>query len=208
MNSQSPPSHRNFEKTKLLDDDSEGTREERAFRMWINSLGIDDLHVNHLYEDVRSGVLLLKVIDKIKPGCVTWKKVDLHPKNKFAKVVNCNEAIDACKRIPISIVSTAGPDIHEPNKKLVLGVVWQLMRESTLQILGNKTEKDILDWANSMNKINPPIKSFSDERLKDSIFFIDLIDKIEPRAIDWEIVKKGKSFFILFQHRRYFSFCS
>lgn len=180
-----------YEKAKFLDDDAEGTREERAFRMWINSMGIDDLHVNNLYEDVRSGVLLLKVIDKIKPGTVNWKKVDLAPKNKFAKVVNCNEAIDSCKRIHLSIVSTAGPDIHEPNRKLVLGVVWQLMRENTLQVLGNKTEKDILDWANSMHPMDVPIKSFSDDRLKDSLFFIQVMEQIEPRAIDWDIIKKG-----------------
>lgn len=69
-----------YEKAKLLDDDVEGTREERAFRMWINSMGIDDVYVNNLYEDVRSGVLLLKVIDKIKPGVINWKKLIWHLK--------------------------------------------------------------------------------------------------------------------------------
>lgn len=182
-----------YDKAKLLDDDVEGTREERAFRAWINSMGLTDVpHVNNLYEDVRSGVLLLKVIEKVKPGVVNWKKVDLNAKNNFTQVVNCNEAIDACKKIPLSIVSTAGPDIHQPNKKLVLGVVWQLMRESTLQILGNKTETDILAWVNTMISINPPLKSFSDQRLKDSIYFIDIMNVIEPRAIDWDIIKKGK----------------
>lgn len=182
-----------YESAKLINDDVEGTREERTFRMWINSMGLEDTYVNNLYEDVRSGVLLLKVIEKVKPGCVSWKKVDMNPKNKFSKVVNCNEAIDACKKIPLSIVSTAGPDIHEPNKKLVLGVVWQLMRESTLKILGNKSENDIIAWANTMATIDPPLKSFNDKRLKDSLFFIDIMSKMEPRAIDWDLVKKGKS---------------
>ena len=150
-----------YDAAKLLNDDVEGTREERAFRMWINSLGIDDVYVNNLYEDVRSGVILLKVIDKINPGVVNWKKVDLAPKNKFAKTVNCNEAIDACKKLGLSIVGTAGPDINRPERKLVLGIVWQLMRESTLQILGNKTENDIVAWANTMAVLDPPLKSFA-----------------------------------------------
>ena len=72
-------SEEEYEAAKLLNDDVEGTREERAFRMWINSLGLDDVYVNNLYEDVRSGVLLLKVIDRIKPGVVNWKKVDMTP---------------------------------------------------------------------------------------------------------------------------------
>jgi hypothetical protein len=180
-----------FESAKLLDDDVEGTREERAYRMWINSLGIDDVYINSsLYEDVRSGVLLLKVIDKQRPGIVDWKKVDLKAKNKFSKMVNCNEAIAACKKIPIDIVSTAGCDLAEPNKKLVLGVVWQLMRESTLKILGNKKETDILAWANLMNPMTQPLKSFSDKRLCDSTFYFDLMEKIQPHITDWDIVMK------------------
>ena len=44
---------------ELPDDDSGDSREERAFRMWINSLGIDT-YVNSLFDDVRDGVLLLQ----------------------------------------------------------------------------------------------------------------------------------------------------
>jgi hypothetical protein len=32
-----------YEKAKLLWDDIEGTKEERTFRFWINSLNIEDL---------------------------------------------------------------------------------------------------------------------------------------------------------------------
>lgn len=35
-------------------DDVEASREERAFRLWINSLGIPT-YVNNLFEDVRTG---------------------------------------------------------------------------------------------------------------------------------------------------------
>ena len=42
------------------DDDDEASREERAFRMWINSLGVDQ-HVTDLIAEMRSGLLLLQV---------------------------------------------------------------------------------------------------------------------------------------------------
>jgi hypothetical protein len=67
----------------LLEDDIEGSRDERAFRLWINSLNIDDVSVNDLYEEAKDGILLMKVIDKIKPGVVDWKKVDMKPNNRF-----------------------------------------------------------------------------------------------------------------------------
>ena len=43
--------------------------------MWINCLGVDDF-VNNLYDESESGVLLLKVFERISPGSVDWKKVD------------------------------------------------------------------------------------------------------------------------------------
>ena len=36
----------------IIDDDIEGTKEERAFRMWINSLGIEDVFINSLFSDL------------------------------------------------------------------------------------------------------------------------------------------------------------
>ena len=61
----------------------EGSREERAFRFWINSLGIEDVFITNLYEEARDGLVLLKVIDKISPGIVDWSKVEKKPKNMF-----------------------------------------------------------------------------------------------------------------------------
>lgn len=38
----------------MMEDDAQTSREERCFRLWINSLGIDT-YVNNLFEDVRTG---------------------------------------------------------------------------------------------------------------------------------------------------------
>jgi len=48
--------------------------------MWINSLGLhnegthEDIVVQNLYEASKSGVVLLKLIEKVTPGKVDWKK--------------------------------------------------------------------------------------------------------------------------------------
>ena len=44
--------------------------------MWINSLGLDDVNVNNLYEEAKDGMLLLKVMDRVQPGVVDWKTVE------------------------------------------------------------------------------------------------------------------------------------
>lgn len=47
------------------EEEDEGTIEERQFRLWINCLGIEGVEVTDLYDDVKSGVLLCKVADKV-----------------------------------------------------------------------------------------------------------------------------------------------
>ncbi|KAF2292358.1 hypothetical protein GH714_020530 [Hevea brasiliensis] len=51
---------------EMMEDDVETSREERCFRLWINSLGIFT-YVNNVFEDVRNGWVLLEVLDKVSP---------------------------------------------------------------------------------------------------------------------------------------------
>lgn len=78
-----------YQKAGIIDDDVEGSRDERAFRFWINSLNLEDLYINDLYDDVATGIVILKVLDKLSPGSVNWKTVDKNPNNTFKKGVNC-----------------------------------------------------------------------------------------------------------------------
>jgi plastin-1 len=56
----------------MLDDDIEGTREERSFRMWINSLNIEGVYVHNLYEEVKDGLTLIKILEKLDPSNIQW----------------------------------------------------------------------------------------------------------------------------------------
>lgn len=40
--------------------------------MWLNSLGIEDVYVDNLYDSLKDGLVLLKVLDKMEPGSVNW----------------------------------------------------------------------------------------------------------------------------------------
>ncbi len=77
-------------KAGLMEDDVGDSREERAFRMWINSMNVggtnDALHIHNLFAECRDGLVLLRIMDKIEPGIVDWKRIELKPKNKYALV--------------------------------------------------------------------------------------------------------------------------
>jgi plastin-1 len=134
--------------------DDEGSREARAFQLWINSLGIDPF-VHNLFEDLKNGLVLLKVIDAIEPGRVDWKRVNKRePMHRIKAVENTNYAVDIGKDLRFSLVGVGGIDITDGKEMLTLALVWQLMRHHVLSVLkeigGGKpvSEKQMIDWSN------------------------------------------------------------
>ncbi|KAL8195584.1 hypothetical protein R6Q57_025987 [Mikania cordata] len=196
---------KNISFAEMMTDDAQMSREERCFRLWINSLGVSS-YVNNLFEDVRNGWVLLEVLDKVSPGSVNWKQATKPPiKMPFRKVENCNQVIKLGKQLKFSLVNLAGNDFVQGNKKLILAFLWQLMRFHMLQLLKNLrkrsqgreiTDADILKWANKKVKITgrtSQMESFKDKTLSSGIFFLQLLSAIEPRVVNWNLVTKGES---------------
>jgi plastin-1 len=180
----------------------EETREERAFRNWMNSLGVDP-YVNNLYEDLRDGLILLQLLDKIEPGIVDWSKVNSKkPMNKFQQVENCNYAVVLGKKLKFSLVGVAGSDINAGNKKLTLAVVWQAMRYYVLNYLKRMskgrdiTENDIINWANQKVKSagkSRQMDSFKDKTLADSLYIMHLLYACQPQSVNYDLVTAGST---------------
>ncbi|MBA0732353.1 hypothetical protein Gogos_016452 [Gossypium gossypioides] len=196
---------KNMSYAEMMTDDVETSREERCFRLWINSLGIST-YVNNLFEDVRNGWVMLEVLDKLFPGTVNWKQANKPPiKMPFKKVENCNQVINIGKDLNFSLVNVAGNDVVAGNKKLIVAFLWQLMRFSMLQLLKNLrsyshgkeiTDADILNWANNKVKKSgrtTQMESFKDKSLSNGVFFLELLTAVEPRVVDWNLVTKGET---------------
>ncbi|XP_075522991.1 fimbrin-1-like [Primulina tabacum] len=190
---------------EMMTDDDLISREERCFRLWINSLGIAS-YINNLFEDVRNGWVLLEALDKVSPGSVNWKHATKPPiKMPFRKVENCNQVIRIGKLLKLSLVNVAGNDFVQGNKKLILAFLWQLMRFNMLQLLKNLRSRfqdkeiqdaDILIWVNRKVKNSgrkSQIESFKDKRLSSGLFFLELLSAVEPRVVNWNLVTKGES---------------
>jgi plastin-1 len=197
---------------ELADDDTGDNREERAFRMWINSLGLpEDTYVANLYEDVRDGLVILRTMDHVRPGCVDWSKVNSAEKCTmvFKKVENTNYCVDLSKDpFKFSLVGVGGKDIVDGNKKLTLALMWQLMRchlltflESLRSKAGGSTGKPLADedsvkWANETVAAlgsSRQISGFNDSSIGSSLFFIDLLEQIQPRCVNRDLVTEGVS---------------
>ncbi|CAJ0943035.1 unnamed protein product [Ranitomeya imitator] len=179
------------------------TREERTFRNWMNSLGVNP-HVNHIYNDLQDALVILQLYEKIKVP-VDWSKVNKPPYPKLGanmkKLENCNYAVDLGKNTAkFSLVGIGGQDLNDGNETLTLAVVWQLMRRYTLNVLedlgdGQKVNDDIIvNWVNKSLAgagKSSSIQNFKDKSISTSLPVVDLIDAIQPGSINYDLVKSG-----------------
>jgi len=186
------------EEVKNLEFPEGGSREARAFTLWINSLGIDP-YVNNLFEDLKNGLIILKIEDKLNPGVVDWKKVNQRdPMHRIKCVENTNMAVSIAKDdLKFSLVGVGGVDITDGNETLTLALVWQMMRHHVLTVLkevggGAPVSEDaMIKWSNELVKSSgksSSMSNFKDASLTNSIFFLDLLNAIRPGCVAASVV--------------------
>mmetsp|Transcript_25513 Transcript_25513/g.43022 ORF Transcript_25513/g.43022 Transcript_25513/m.43022 type:complete len:634 (+) Transcript_25513:72-1973(+) len=207
----------NFDFASVMVDDIGDSREERVFRMWINSLNLPDVYINNLFEDLQDGYIILLLEDTVQPGVVTWKRVNKgeKAKSRFKKVENCNYAVDVAKEMGLSVVNIGGLDLVDKKTKLILAIIWQLMRRHTINVLAGLathegiaeiTDDHIISWANEKVKgagKTSVMKNFRDSSLKSGVFLLELVGAIEPRAVNPELVTTGETASTRLENARY-----
>ncbi|KAL5207364.1 hypothetical protein ABZP36_031799 [Zizania latifolia] len=92
------------------------SREERAFRMWINSLGVDS-YVNNVFEDIRNGA--------VQPRVVNWKVVTKGEDDEEKKL-NATYIISVARKLGCSVFLLP-EDIIEVNQKMILTLTASIM---------------------------------------------------------------------------------
>ncbi|KAF2068759.1 hypothetical protein CYY_009918 [Polysphondylium violaceum] len=172
--------------------------EEKACKSWLKTT--IDINTSNL-DDFQDGLLLLKALDKIAPGIVNWKSVNMNPTNTFSMTENCNYCVTLGKQLKFSLVGIAGKDFVDGIKKFLLSFVWQMMRYSVLRRVNlqgsNGIEMSESELISKMNKLvqknskKSSMKSFSDPSLRDGIFLLDLLDSIHHGSINYKEVKYG-----------------
>lgn len=177
------------------------TREERTFRNWMNSLGVNP-HVNRLYGDLQDAMVLFQLYQEIKAP-VNWEKVNKPPYvmgGNMKKLENCNYAVELGKTAKFSLVGIAGNDLSEGNPTLTLALVWQVMRRYTLNVLENLGDGQkvndcaIVNWVNTTLANagkSSKISSFKDKEISSSLAVVELIDAIQPGSINYDLIKTG-----------------
>uniref|UniRef100_A0A8C7ALT7 Lymphocyte cytosolic protein 1 n=1 Tax=Neovison vison TaxID=452646 RepID=A0A8C7ALT7_NEOVI len=156
------------------------TREERTFRNWMNSLGVNP-RVNHLYSDLSDALVIFQLYEKIKVP-VDWNRVNKPPYPKLGgnmkKLENCNYAVELGKnQAKFSLVGIGGQDLNEGNRTLTLALIWQLMRRQWVSSTSRGTGKSVTPTERT------------DPKISTSLPVLDLIDAIQPGSINYDLLK-------------------
>ena len=88
-------------------------REEVALRRWLNLLGLPGVYVRNLFGgELADGLVILKAMDKVEPGIVYWKRVNMKTpiKIKFKRMENCNYVVTLGKQMKMNLVNIGGKD--------------------------------------------------------------------------------------------------
>ncbi|KAL2178307.1 calponin homology domain-containing protein [Thermothelomyces heterothallicus CBS 202.75] len=197
------------DKIEVEDFDAEGEREARVFTLWLNSLDVQPA-VQSFFDDLCDGTILMQAYDKVIKGSVNWRCVNKRPANggemsRFKMVENTNYAIELGKQNGFSLVGIQGADITDGQRKLTLGLVWQLMRKDitlTLQGLAQRlgkreiTDAEMVRWANDMSRRggrNSSIRSFKDPVIGTGIFLLDVLNGMKSSYVDYDLVTEGRT---------------
>jgi plastin-1 len=157
--------------------ETDETREIKVFKNWINSMGLEDVYVNWLIEDLKDGRILLKIIERFRPGIVTWHGKYSDKVQYYTWVSNCVYVIELLKDNfkQVKIVNVGGKDIADGKTTLVLGVVWQLCKLYWIERTGEISETELIEWANNRVPQEHRIKSFKDKSIADCMFLLKII---------------------------------
>jgi len=176
------------------------TREEKTFRNWLNSLGVNPF-LSELYGPLTDGLILLQAWEKMAPGSVEQRRVEKTPKNPFQKLGNCGMVVEVGKAQGLSLVGVGGKNIYDKDRTLVLGLLFQMFKYHQLLILQQatgdtkrKSDDEIVAWANNTVKTagkSLQIKNMQDPAQKSGLFQLALLDSIKPGCVDKSLIAAG-----------------
>src|SRR3990167_5997604 len=120
--------------------------EVRKYLNWIEHLqvtGMPVLSEEDIWQTLSDGLVLLRLCDHMKKGCVLWQKVNDPATHPFKKMDNCTYLLKVCKELGIPSEGIDSKEIVQAYHKTQLNLLWLLMRQSFIILNGAKNEEEI-----------------------------------------------------------------
>lgn len=167
-------------------------------------LPIDD-QGKTLYDKVKDGILLCKIINHSCPDTIDERAINKKNLTVYTKHENLTLALNSAQAIGCNIINIDAHDLAKGRPHLVLGLLWQIIRiglfnqitiehcpglvnllndnEEMADLLKLSPESILIRWVNfQLNKagINRQIHNFTND-IKDSEVYSYLLNQIAPK---------------------------
>lgn len=204
---------------------SEGTKhsvrqeEQAAFSNWINIKLKDDRDLKHilpldqdgnnLYEAIKDGILLCKIINFSCPDTIDERAINKKNLTLYTKHENLTLALNSAQAIGCNIVNIDAHDLAKGKPHLSLGLLWQIIRigifnqinlehcpglvnlvggdiDELSDLMKLSPENILLRWVNHhLNKagVARRINNFTKD-ISDSEIYTHLLYQIAPQGAD------------------------
>jgi len=184
----------------------------------INSLLKDDLQLesivpidpqsDDIFQSVRDGILLCKIINAVVPETIKLSKINIKERlNRYEMVGNIQTALVHAKEIGIRVINVGADDFMFPRAHLVLGILWQLVRLDLILKVGqlakylsedirgsesSNGEEILLRWVNFHLKEakHPRVCTNFGADIKDSEIYVVLLTQLAPKECSRSILEE------------------
>lgn len=202
---------------------SEGTthsvrqEEKVAFSNFINNgnLAYDpdlkhllpiDPNGNDLYDKVKDGILLCKLINQSSPETIDERAINKKNLSLYNEIENLTLALTSAQSVGCNVVNIDAHDLMKGKQHLVLGLLWQIIRlglfnqitlehcpglvrllnenEEMQDLMQLSPEAILIRWVNfhlANANVNRRINNFTSD-IKDSIVYTHLLQQIQPEG--------------------------
>jgi len=158
----------------------------KTFSRWANNhLKKRNMEIVDLFEDVKSGVMLLNLLEVIGGESVKQVlnvKYNKKPKMKIQMLENGNRVLEYVKAKGLDdLVNIGANDFVDGNPKIILGFLWKVILRF---VVSEDGQKGLLLWCQMATKPydNVKVKNFH-RSWNDGLAFVGVIHKYRPDLI-------------------------
>eukprot|EP00800_Vazella_pourtalesii_P015806 TRINITY_DN434_c0_g1_i9.p1 TRINITY_DN434_c0_g1~~TRINITY_DN434_c0_g1_i9.p1 ORF type:complete len:372 (+),score=94.53 TRINITY_DN434_c0_g1_i9:94-1209(+) len=163
--------------------------QQKTFINWVNdklrgNLKVAEWRINDLKHDLRDGLLLVYLLNNLKaPKKVGNGRYNKKPVHVTQKLENLKSCIDFMHENDIHLVNIGAKDLYDGNAKLIMGLLWTLIKEFQIRSSGKavSTKDAMLNWINGMIP-DSKIKNFTTD-WNDGRALCALVDRLKPGLI-------------------------
>ncbi|ELT88714.1 hypothetical protein CAPTEDRAFT_118724 [Capitella teleta] len=125
--------------------------QSHTFANWVNDkLRVLDLEVEDPAQDFRNGILLCRLMEVLQGGRI-GRVINKKNVNHYEASGNLALAMEAMKKDGVRLVNIGAEDIAGGNTKLILGMIWTLIRRYQIGSQSRLPPKKLmLSWANAV----------------------------------------------------------